>query len=53
MSTAEQPKNRAKEARTLSEPVRFGAYLLLKRIAVGGMSEVYLAKPATGISPAP
>jgi eukaryotic-like serine/threonine-protein kinase len=53
MSTAEQPKNRVKEARPLSEPVRFGAYLLLKRIAVGGMSEVYLAKPATGVSPAP
>jgi serine/threonine-protein kinase len=27
--------------------------LLLKRIAVGGMSEVYLARPVTGSSPAP
>jgi eukaryotic-like serine/threonine-protein kinase len=53
MSSSEQPKTRAKEARPLSEPVHFGAYLLLKRIAVGGMSEVYLAKPATGTSPAP
>ena len=51
MSSSEQPKGRA-EARPLSEPVRFGAYLLLKRIAVGGMSEVYLAKPAAGSSPA-
>ncbi len=53
MSSSEQPKNRAKEARPLSEPVPFGPYLLLKRIAVGGMSEVYLAKPAIGVSPAP
>jgi serine/threonine protein kinase len=33
--------------------VRFGRYILNKRMAVGGMSEVYLARPATGMSPAP
>jgi eukaryotic-like serine/threonine-protein kinase len=40
------PKPRPREGPPLGEPVRFGAYLLLKRIAVGGMSEVYLARPA-------
>lgn len=34
------------------EPTRFGSYLLEKRIAVGGMSEVYLARPAEGTQPA-
>ncbi len=35
-----------------NEPVRFGDYLLEKRLAVGGMSEVYLARPAKGGSSA-
>lgn len=38
---------------TTNEPLRFGGYLLEKRIAVGGMSEVYLARPIEGESPAP
>jgi serine/threonine-protein kinase len=33
--------------------VRFGKYLLEKRIAVGGSSQVYLARPARGVLPAP
>ena len=53
MSEKEPPKNKSREARPLGEPARFGAYLLLKRIAVGGMSEVYLARPAKGNAPAP
>jgi serine/threonine-protein kinase len=53
MSSSEQPGPRPREARPLADPVRFGDYLLLKRIAVGGMSEVYLAKPVNGGSPAP
>ncbi len=32
--------------------MQFGSYLLHKRIAVGGMSEVFLARPANGTSPA-
>lgn len=32
------------------EPIRFGGYLLEKRLAVGGMSEVYLARSANGAS---
>ncbi|HKQ71808.1 MAG TPA: serine/threonine-protein kinase [Polyangiaceae bacterium] len=47
------PKNRSREGRPLGEPVRFGPFVLHKRIAVGGMSEVYLARPAHGVSPAP
>lgn len=35
-----------------NEPIRFGGYLLEKRLAVGGMSEVYLARPAEGKSSA-
>ena len=44
------PKPRPREGPPLGEPVRFGSYLLLKRIAVGGMSEVYLARPAENAS---
>jgi serine/threonine-protein kinase len=33
-------------------PVRFGRYLLDRRIAVGGSSEVFLARPASGTWPA-
>lgn len=36
-----------------NEPTRFGKYLLDRRLAVGGMSEVYLARPADGKSGAP
>jgi serine/threonine protein kinase len=46
MSSGELTKPRPREGPPLGEPVRFGSYLLLKRIAVGGMSEVYLARPA-------
>src|SRR5262245_13086494 len=53
MSEREPPKNKVREARPLGEPIRFGSYLLQKRIAVGGMSEVYLARPASGRAPAP
>lgn len=35
------------------QPVRFGRYLLERRIAVGGSSEVFLARPATGSWPSP
>lgn len=35
------------------ESFRFGGYVLEKRIAVGGMSEVYLARPLEGGAPAP
>jgi serine/threonine-protein kinase len=35
------------------EPARFGKYLLERRIAVGGSSEVFLARPAAGAQPAP
>src|SRR5262249_14003868 len=52
MSEKEPPKTKVREARPLGEPVRFGSYVLQKRIAVGGMSEVYLAKPASGRGPA-
>jgi serine/threonine protein kinase len=45
------PKPRPREGPPLGEPVPFGSYLLLKRIAVGGMSEVYLARPAEGAAP--
>lgn len=31
-----------------AEPQRFGKYLLFERIAVGGMAEVFRAKPQTG-----
>jgi eukaryotic-like serine/threonine-protein kinase len=48
MSEKEPPKTKVREARPLGEPIRFGSYLLQKRIAVGGMSEVYLAKRASG-----
>jgi eukaryotic-like serine/threonine-protein kinase len=41
-----------RDGRAWSEPVQFGPYLLLKRLAVGGMSEVYLAKPTSGRVPA-
>ena len=34
-------------------PSRFGKYILERRIAVGGSSEVYLASPVTGSVPAP
>lgn len=44
------PKPRPREGPPLGEPVRFGSFLLIKRIAVGGMSEVYLARP---IEPTP
>jgi serine/threonine-protein kinase len=47
------PRNRPREAAPAGQAIRFGSYLLHKRIAVGGMSEVYLAKPVEGISPAP
>lgn len=33
-------------------PIRFGRYLLDRRIAVGGSSEVFLARPAAGAWPA-
>ncbi|MET0593710.1 MAG: serine/threonine-protein kinase [Polyangiaceae bacterium] len=45
MSSGEMPKPRPREGPPLGEPVRFGSFLLIKRIAVGGMSEVYLARP--------
>jgi eukaryotic-like serine/threonine-protein kinase len=35
------------------EPVPFGPFLLLRRLAVGGSSEVFLAKPREGNEPAP
>jgi len=47
-----EPADPAREGRPLGEPVRFGSYLLHKRIAVGGMSEVYLGAPETGAGPA-
>jgi serine/threonine-protein kinase len=52
MAEREPPKTKAREARPLGEPIRFGRYVLHKRIAVGGMSEVYLAKFADGGGPA-
>src|SRR4051795_4841176 len=52
MSEREPFKNRPRDGRPLGEPVQFGAYVLHKRIAVGGMSEVYLARPRVGTSPA-
>ena len=39
-------------SRPRSAPVRFGRYLLERRIAVGGSSEVFLARPAEGDWPA-
>ena len=45
------PKPRPREGPPLGEPVPFGSYLLLKRIAVGGMSEVYLARAAESAVP--
>ncbi|HMI83378.1 MAG TPA: serine/threonine-protein kinase [Polyangiaceae bacterium] len=45
------PKPRPREGPPLGEPVRFGTYLLLKRIAVGGMSEVYLARSTQSAAP--
>lgn len=39
--------------RDLSSPVRFGPFLLTRRLAVGGSSEVFLAEPVSGESPAP
>jgi serine/threonine-protein kinase len=52
MSEREPPKTKSRDARPLGEPIRFGSYILQKRIAVGGMSEVYLARPASGSKPA-
>src|SRR5512138_3641856 len=51
--TQGRPGQSRREGRTWSEPVLFGPYLLTKRLAVGGMSEVYLARPAEGDRPAP
>jgi len=34
-------------------PIAFGNYLLERRLAVGGTSEVYLARPRVGTHPAP
>src|SRR5499427_3712470 len=53
MAGREVSNNPPRDGRTLGDPVRFGHYVLNKRIAVGGMSEVYLARPAAGSSPAP
>jgi eukaryotic-like serine/threonine-protein kinase len=53
MPRDQPPRDRPREAHTVGQAVRFGSYLLHKRIAVGGMSEVYLAKPIEGHSPAP
>jgi eukaryotic-like serine/threonine-protein kinase len=53
MPRDEPPRNRPRETGPVGQVVRFGSYLLHKRIAVGGMSEVYLAKPIEGASPAP
>ena len=53
MSDKHPPKNRPREGRPLGQPIHFGPYLLQKRIAVGGMSEVYLARPSSGHLPAP
>ena len=38
---------------SVTPPTRFGKYLLESRIAVGGSSQVYLARPVTGTTPAP
>lgn len=38
---------------TYAPPSRFGKYVLEQRLAVGGSSEVYLARPAVGTLPAP
>jgi eukaryotic-like serine/threonine-protein kinase len=35
------------------EPVPFGPFLLLRRLAIGGSSEVFLAQPREGTEPAP
>jgi len=53
MSDKHPPKNRPREGRPLGQPIQFGPYVLQKRIAAGGMSEVYLARPASGNEPAP
>src|SRR6267142_1014728 len=50
MPEREPPKVKPRDARPLGEPVQFGSYVLQKRIAVGGMSEVYLTRPAAGPS---
>src|SRR5262245_52359626 len=52
MPEREPPKAKSRDARPLGQPIRFGTYVLQKRIAVGGMSEVYLARPAEGTKPA-
>ena len=53
MPREKPPRNRPREAAPPGQVTRFGSYLLQKRIAVGGMSEVYIAKPVEGFSPAP
>ena len=52
MSEREPFKNRPRDGRPLGEPVQFGAVRFAETIAVGGMSEVYLARPRVGTSPA-
>src|SRR5271156_2859633 len=49
----QDPERRARNAVPAGHPLPFGPYLLERRIAVGGMSEVYLASPQHGVSPAP
>ncbi len=48
------PRSNPPSARdSATPPTRFGKYLLDRRIAVGGSSQVYLARPAVGSAPAP
>ena len=37
----------------LTAPVAFGKYVLLRRLAVGGSSDIFLARPLAGEDPAP
>src|SRR5260370_17729001 len=48
----EPPKIKARDARPLGEPIRFGSYILQKRIAARGRSEVYRARASNGAKPA-
>ena len=36
-----------------AQPISFGPFVLERRIAVGGCTEVFIARPNTGQSPAP
>lgn len=53
MTQPTNPPSGPIQAEQVEGPFRFGKYVLERRIAVGGSSEVYLARPAQGVLPAP